>query len=119
MNFQDNYQFHIPIKFVNGYGSIERLSELVDGFGNNFMLVTGKKAMKTLGYTQKVLSLLKAKGKKVILFDNVEPNPTTDTVDRGADLLKNEKCDIWRLIQYDTCTWSRNLYALFNTKSNS
>jgi alcohol dehydrogenase class IV len=93
MNFQGAYQFFVPIKFVNGYGSIERLGELADGLGNNFMLITGKTAMKNLGYTQKVLAMLKAKDKKTVLFDDVEPNPTTDTVDKGADILKKEKCD--------------------------
>lgn len=93
MNFQGPYQFFVPIKFINGYGSIERLGELTDGLGNNFMLVTGKTAMKSLGYTQKVLVMLKAKKKKVVLFDSVESNPTTDTVDKGTDILKKEKCD--------------------------
>jgi alcohol dehydrogenase len=94
MNFQGNYQFFVPIKFINGYGSIERLGELADGLGNSFMLVTGKTAMKSLGYTQKVLAMLKAKDKKIVLFDDVEPNPTSDTVDKGADILKKEKCDV-------------------------
>ena len=93
MNFQGAYQFFVPIKFINGYGSIERLGELADGLGNSFMLVTGKTAMKSLGYTQKVLAMLKAKDKKTVLFDDVEPNPTTDTVDKGVAILKKEKCD--------------------------
>ena len=93
MNFQGPYQFFVPIKFISGYGSIERLGELTEGLGNNFMLVTGKSSMERLGYTQKVLDMLQSKGKKAVLFDGVEPNPTTDTVDRGTDIVKMKKCD--------------------------
>ncbi|MHB1345870.1 MAG: hypothetical protein ACYCXK_00095 [Candidatus Humimicrobiaceae bacterium] len=68
MNFQGPYQFFVPIKFINGYGSIERLGELSEGIGNHFMLVTGKNAMKSFGYTKKVLDILKARSKKSCPF---------------------------------------------------
>ena len=93
MDFSNPYEFFVPVKFAGGYGSLGRIGELSNNIGENFMLVTGKNAMRSLGYTQKVMDIMGSYGKKITLFDNVEPNPSTDTVDKAAEIAKKEKCD--------------------------
>lgn len=93
MRFDDDYKFFVPIKFYSGYGRFSDLGKLSDGVGKKFLLVTGKSAMKKMGYTDKAVKMLRENGKEVILFDQVEPNPTTDMVTDGATLSVKESCD--------------------------
>ena len=60
MRFDDDYKFYVPIKFYNGYGRFADLGKLSDGIGKKFLLVTGKSAMKKMGFTDMILSILKA-----------------------------------------------------------
>src|SRR5690606_12719828 len=37
---------------------------------------------------------LNKKGIEYVVFDEIEPNPLNTTIDKGADVAKEEKCDI-------------------------
>lgn len=93
MRFDDDYKFYVPIKFYSGYGRFSDLGKLSEKVGEKFLLVTGKSAMKKMGYTDKAIKILRENGKKVALFDQVDPNPTTDMVADGAALAVKENCD--------------------------
>jgi alcohol dehydrogenase class IV len=93
MRFDDDYKFYVPIKFYNGYGRFADLGKLSDGIGKKFLLVTGKSAMKKMGFTDKAIKILRENGKEVVLFDQIDPNPTTDMVADGAALAVKENCD--------------------------
>lgn len=93
MRFDDNYRFFVPIKFFSGYGSFSKLGKLSGEAGSRFLLVTGKSAMKKTGTTDKAIKMLKENGKEVILFDQVDPNPTTEMVAEGAAMAVSENCD--------------------------
>ncbi len=93
MRFDDNYKFYVPIKFYSGYGRFADLGKLSDGIGKKFLLVTGKNAMKKMGFTDKAIKMLRENGKEVILFDQIDPNPTSDMVAAGAALSLKEGCD--------------------------
>lgn len=93
MRFDDDYKFYVPIKFYSGYGRFSQLGKLSEGVGKKFLLVTGKSAMKKMGYTDKAIKILRESGKSIVLFDLVEPNPTTDMVADGTALAIKENCD--------------------------
>ena len=50
--------------------------------------------MKKMGTTDKAIKMLKENGKEVVLFDQVDPNPTTEMVAEGAALAVKENCDL-------------------------
>ncbi|MFC2144798.1 iron-containing alcohol dehydrogenase [Actinomycetota bacterium] len=93
MRFDDNYKFYVPIKFYSGYGRFSDLGKLSGEVGRKFLLVTGKSAMKKMGFTDKAVKMLRENGKEVVLFDQIDPNPTTDMVADGAALSVKEGCD--------------------------
>lgn len=94
MKFATDYNFYNPTRFFNGYGCLNKLRDLVKDLGGNFLLVTGKSSMKKLGFTDQVINMLKAEGKRVFLYDNIDPNPTTDMVDNGARLALENNCKV-------------------------
>ena len=93
LNQDELLKFYVPIKFYSGYGRFSDLGKLSEKVGEKFLLVTGKSAMKKMGHTDKAIKILRENGKKVALFDQVDPNPTTDMVADGAALAVKENCD--------------------------
>lgn len=93
MKFSSKYNFYIPTKFYNGYGCLNKLGELTQNFGKNFLLVTGKTSMKKLGFVDQIINMLEVNDKKIFLFDQISPNPTTNVIDEGARFAIEKKCD--------------------------
>ena len=94
MKFEAEYNFHVPVRFYYGYRRFTKLGELLKNMGGRFLLVTGKQSMKKLGFTQEAVKMLGAKGKKVVIYDQIGENPTTNMIDQGAKLAIDEKCDV-------------------------
>jgi len=76
--------FSIPRDIVYGEGALDRLSTLK---GKKAALVTGGSSMKKAGFLDKAVALLKKAGLETIIIDGVEPNPSVETVKRGADAM--------------------------------
>ncbi len=74
-------QFSVPRNIVYGEGSLQTLSTLK---GSRAAIVTGGSSMKRLGFLEKAQVLLRDAGIESIIIDGVEPNPSVETVYRGA-----------------------------------
>lgn len=88
------FGFRLKTEFVFGWGEADRLGELTRPLGKKAMLVTGRGSMSRLGVTDRVRHCLEAAGIDVVLFDHIEPNPRTVTVDAGAALARAEGCEV-------------------------
>lgn len=90
-----SFGFGLPRKLIFGRGSIERLGEVVEdlGLSGKALLVTGRSFAKRSGYLDKLKGILESNGVTVAIFDRVEPNPSAETVELGAELGKREKVD--------------------------
>lgn len=89
------WQYYLPTKLVFGWGSIETLPEYIREIAPNakrILFVTGRSAMKELGFTARTLTLLKKYN--VVLFDKVETDPSIETIEKGLKILKEHKIDI-------------------------
>jgi alcohol dehydrogenase len=75
------FSFSIPRDIAYGEGSLEKLSTLK---GTKAAIVTGGSSMKKYGFLDKAKALLEKAGMKTIIIDGVEPNPSVETVLRGA-----------------------------------
>jgi len=74
--------FSIPRDIVYGEGAMDKLATLN---GKKAALVTGGSSMKKFGFLDQAADLLKKAGMETIVIDGVEPNPSVETVRRGAE----------------------------------
>jgi len=88
------FDWIMPTKIIFGEGRLNEIGKIAAGVGNKAFLVTGKTAMKKLGFTQRVQDYLRSEGIDSILFDQIEPNPSLETANRGAQLAKENDCDV-------------------------
>lgn len=90
-NYFNTFKYSIPTSIVYGINKLEDVGKLVKQIGNKTLLVTGKRSMKALGFTDKVISLLKKEGLKVALYDRAEPDAPCSIVDEAMEMaIKND-----------------------------
>ena len=73
--------FTLPRDLYYGEGALEALRTLE---GKRAFLVVGGGSMRRLGFLDQAMEHLRAAGMEVRLFEGVEPDPSVDTVMRGA-----------------------------------
>lgn len=74
-------RFTLPRDLYHGKGALEALKTLK---GKKAFVVVGGGSMKRFGFLDKVVSYLQEAGMEVKLFEGVEPDPSVDTVMKGA-----------------------------------
>ena len=83
-------RFTLPRDIYHGEGSLETLKTLK---GKKAFVVVGGGSMKRFGFLQKVEDYLKEAGMEVELFEGVEPDPSVETVMKGAEAMRNFQPD--------------------------
>lgn len=83
-------RFTLPRDIYHGPGAIEELKNLK---GKKAIVVVGGGSMKRFGFLDKVVNNLKAAGMEVQLFENVEPDPSVETVMKGAAAMREFQPD--------------------------
>ena len=83
-------RFTLPRDIYHGEGSLEVLKTLK---GKKAFVVVGGGSMKRFGFLQKVEDYLKEAGMEVELFEGVEPDPSVETVMKGAEAMRNFEPD--------------------------
>ncbi|MFI3228981.1 MAG: iron-containing alcohol dehydrogenase [Bacillota bacterium] len=84
-------RFTLPRDIYFGAGS---LSELANIKGTKAMVVVGGGSMKRFGFLDQTVSYLKQAGMEVMLFENVEPDPSVETVLKGAEAMRAFEPDV-------------------------
>lgn len=87
------FEVSFPTHIYFGLGELKRLGEAAKSLGKKALLVTGGNAAKRTGLLDRVHALLQEADVDSILFDKIEPNPRTATVDAGAALARQNGCD--------------------------
>lgn len=78
-------RFTLPRDLYYGKDSLEVLKTLK---GKKAILVLGGGSMKKFGFVDKVVAYLKEAGIETQLFENVEPDPSVETVMKGAEAMR-------------------------------
>ena len=78
-------RFTLPRDIYHGKGS---LSELKNLKGKKAILVVGGGSMKRQGFLDMAVNYLKEAGMEVRLFEGVEPDPSVETVMKGAQAMR-------------------------------
>ena len=89
-----NFIFNNPIKMIFGPGEINKIGVEVKVYGKKVMIVTGKGSSSKYNILNRTLEYLKEENVEVIIFDKVEPNPRTTTVDEAAQIARDNNCDL-------------------------
>ena len=83
-------RFTLPRDIYHGKGSLAELKNLK---GKKAILVVGGGSMKKQGFLDKAVEYLKEAGMEVELFEGVEPDPSVETVMRGAEAMRKFEPD--------------------------
>ena len=77
-------RFTLPRDLYHGKGALEALKSFE---GKRAMICVGGGSMKRFGFLDKAVDYLKEAGMEVQIFDGIEPDPSVETVMRGADAM--------------------------------
>ncbi len=83
-------RFTLPRDIYYGRDSLAELKNLE---GKRAIVVVGGGSMKRFGFLDKAVGYLKEAGMEVQLFENVEPDPSVETVMRGAAAMREFEPD--------------------------
>ena len=83
-------RFTLPRDTYYGKGSLEQLKYLT---GKKAILVLGGGSMKKFGFVDRAVAYLKEAGIETLLFENVEPDPSVETVMAGAAAMRDFQPD--------------------------
>ena len=113
-------RFTLPRDLYHGKGSLEELKHLT---GKRAILVVGGGSMKRFGFVDRAVEYLKEAGMEVELFEGVEPDPSVETVMKGAEAMRNFQPDwivamgggspidaakaMWAFYEYPDCTFEQ------------
>lgn len=86
----------IPIrdpKLYTGAGSLLTMGEAIADSGVESLLVVTSAGLIKRGQLDDLIALFERRGVKVVVFSEVEPDPTFATVNKGLERFKAESCD--------------------------
>ncbi len=83
-------RFTLPRDIYHGKGALEALKTFE---GKRAMICTGGGSMKRGGFLQKVESYLKEAGMETELYEGIEPDPSVETVMKGAEAMQKFQPD--------------------------
>ncbi len=88
-----NFTFYLPTKIIFGPGEIQKVGTEAKSLGEKALIVTGKRSASEFGIVNKVEDLLEKEGIGAVVFDKIEPNPRTKTIEEAAALARENGCD--------------------------
>ncbi|MCR5668137.1 Alcohol dehydrogenase, class IV [Lachnospiraceae bacterium KHCPX20] len=83
-------RFTLPRDVYHGKGALEALKTLE---GKRAIICVGGGSMKRFGFLDRAEAYLKEAGMEVKIFEGIEPDPSVDTVMRGATVMEEFKPD--------------------------
>ncbi|WP_432665547.1 iron-containing alcohol dehydrogenase [Wukongibacter baidiensis] len=88
-----NLNFNMPTKLYFGVGQVEILGDIAKQYGRKCLLVTTANTPPLDSLYSRIKDILIKNNFEVVHFDHVIPNPTTEIVEKGIKLLKDNNVD--------------------------
>ena len=79
-------------EYIEGPGSIKKLPQMLKDKGAGKVLVVTDNGLMKLGLPEGLFTALKEEGVEYALYSDVNPNPTSDNVEAGFKIYKDEGC---------------------------
>ena len=89
----EQFIYDIRTRILFGFGQLAHLHEEKLPGKKALLVISAGNSMKSQGYLARVEKELALAGAGCVLFDQIKPNPTLDSVNEGAALAKREGCD--------------------------
>src|SRR5210317_1646817 len=86
-------EFNISTRIVYGRNSAAQIGEIAAGLNLKKIQLVTDKGVANSGTLDYLLNPFKTAGIDSIIFDDVEYNPTVQTVDKAVEQFRNENCD--------------------------
>ena len=86
-------QLYMPTKVYSEENCVTAHGRELAGLGKKAMIVTGRNSAKKTGALDDVLAALEANGTAFVIFDQVEENPSIETVMQARDMAVQEGVD--------------------------
>ncbi|MCK4898656.1 MAG: iron-containing alcohol dehydrogenase, partial [Anaerolineales bacterium] len=88
------FSFQVPTKVVFGAGSVKDVSSEVEALNAKHVMIVTDPGIVKAGLVDKVTGPLCAAGIAYSIFDDIEPNPKTTTILRGAEVMKEAQSNV-------------------------
>lgn len=88
-----SYRYFMPTRVECGYGIAEKTGEWVKELGIASVLIVTDKGIREANLLEGIKKSLLTENIDYEIFDEVEPNPSAETIQRGTDYLKQLKSD--------------------------
>lgn len=88
-----NFQYFMPTKVFCGKDIISKNKSLFGNYGKKAFIITGKNSSKINGSLEDVINALNESEIEYCIFNNVEENPSIETVETAVEIGRNEKVD--------------------------
>ncbi len=87
------FDFDPRTRVIYGPGVLAQLGSLTRELGGHRVLLVTDKGLKSAGHDARAIEALTAAGITVAVFDETQPNPTTDDVDRALTVARQANVD--------------------------
>lgn len=88
-------EYGLPFKYIVGPGSLGELGRYAPTLGKKAFVGVGQGSMKRSGVLDRALRALRDGGVDSAVFEGIEPDPSTATVDRGVAFARERGCDLF------------------------
>lgn len=88
-----DFKYYMPVQMYFGRDVVIKHKEEFSKAGQRALIVTGRKSSKINGSLVEVEQCLSETGVEYTLFDEVEENPSLETIERAADLGREKEVD--------------------------
>ena len=88
-----NFSYHNPTKLYFGEDSLSSLRDELKNYGQNILFVYGGGSIKKNGLYDEIIAILNECGKNVAEVPGVMPNPTSDKLNEGVAIARENKSD--------------------------
>lgn len=90
----NNFVYDIPVKVYFGENQLVNLGEELKKYGTRVLMTYGGGSIKKIGLYDKVVAEIEKAGLELFELSGIEPNPRITSVNKGAEICKNEKIDV-------------------------
>lgn len=87
------FKFSMPTEIYFGEDAVLKNKEVFRAIGSKALIVTGRSSSKKNGSFDDVIKALSQTGADYVLFDEVEENPSLETIEKGSDIGKRNHVD--------------------------
>jgi alcohol dehydrogenase class IV len=88
------FNFYQPTRVSYGWGRVNEIGRAVARYGKKCLLITVESFPALQPLFEKIKTLCTEAGVEIFHFDGVIPNPTTESINLGSEMAKDNKVDI-------------------------